>query len=159
MILPVDATRESRKLLTKETNALGLDDYAAHSVYRCWEGHSHLVFYSHGANDYNSKRWRWSCAPVSAGDYLLITTEDPAPWTVAKDCPRESNTSYPTSSLIYLFYTNYFQESLITFFTARIEVGLNKRNQNLRYGRFCSGDKRTKHTKVSGKALKWEINE
>lgn len=47
----------------------------------------------------------------------------------------EPNASYPTSSLIDLSYAAYFQGSLITSYIAGIEVGLDKRNLDLRYGR------------------------
>lgn len=54
----------------------------------------------------------------------------------AKDCPNCArvrnifgpNASYPVASLIYVFYTGYFQGSPITSFITGIEVELNQIN-------------------------------
>lgn len=43
----------------------------------------------------------------------------------------EPNASYPISLLIYLFYTDYFQGSLITSFIAGTDVGLDQIHANL----------------------------
>lgn len=118
-------------------------------MYRHWEGLSHLVIDFHCANNCNSIEAAHLCPLVTVfSSQQKIQLHKRQPRTVPS-CASvrdifEPNASYPTSSLIDLSYAAYFQGSLITSYIAGIEMGLDKRNLDLRYGRLHPEKRKTK---------------